>query len=245
MSVDNVHGSSQDGGLPVQEILEKNNVADPDTPLTEAEIKETKRLVRKIDMRLLPTLAVIYAFALIDRVNLPNVCVHLLSTHFVRDVGSYHQARIAGMDTDLGLSIGSRYSILTMIFFIPYIIFQFPANIVIRKLGPALWLPSLVVIWGAVTIGMGFVTSWTQALGLRVLLGVLEAGYYPGCVFLLSCWYVRWEVQKRFSGFYLLALLASGFSNILAWGLSEMKGISGLNGWQWIFAIVSSPLLQD
>lgn len=145
------------------------------------------------------------------------------------------------MDSDLGLSLGSRYSILTMIFFIPYIIFQFPANLIIRKLGPAVWLPSLVVCWGAVTIGMGFTTTWTQALGCRVILGVLEAGYYPGCVFLLSCWYVRFEVQKRFSGFYLLALLASGFSNILAWGLSEMKGIGGLNGWRWIFAIVNTP----
>ncbi|KAF2117995.1 major facilitator superfamily domain-containing protein [Lophiotrema nucula] len=184
----------------------------------EREDKETRRIVRKIDMRLLPTLAIIYAFALIDRVNLPN-------------------ARIAGMDEDLGLSLGSRYSILTMIFFVPYIIFQFPANIVIRKLGPALWLPSLVVCWGAVSIGMGFVTDWTQALGCRIVLGVLEAGYYPGCIFLLSCWYIRFEVQKRFSAFYLLALLASGFSNILAWGLSEMRGIQGLNGWQWIFII--------
>jgi hypothetical protein len=142
------------------------------------------------------------------------------------------------MDVDLQLSVGSRYSILTMIFFIPYIILQFPANIVIRYLGPAVWLPSLVVCWGAVTIGMGFTTTWLEALGCRVVLGLLEAGYYPGCVFLLSCWYVRFEVQKRFSGFYLLALLASGFSNILAWGLSEMKGLGGLNGWQWIFAIV-------
>lgn len=82
------------------------------------------------------------------------------------------------MDQDLGLSIGDRYSILTMIFFIPYIIFQFPANIVIRKLGPAMWLPSLVVAWGGVTIGMGFVTHWTQALGCRIILGVLEA-----CIF--------------------------------------------------------------
>jgi MFS family permease len=149
------------------------------------------------------------------------------------------------MDTDLSLSVGSRYSILTMIFFIPYIIFQFPANIVIRHLGPAVWLPSLVVCWGAVTIGMGFTTTWREALGCRVILGVLEAGYYPGCVYLLSCWYVRFEVQKRFSGFYLLALLASGFSNILAWGLSEMKGLGGLNGWQWIFAIVCLDFLRD
>lgn len=142
------------------------------------------------------------------------------------------------MDEDLGLSIGARYSILTMIFFIPYVIFQFPANIVIRKLGPAVWLPSLVVCWGATTIGLGFVSDWTQALGCRIVLGVLEAGYYPGCVFLLSCWYLRFEVQKRFSAFYLLALLASGLSNVLAYGLSEMKGIQGLNGWQWIFIIV-------
>ncbi|KAK7179385.1 major facilitator superfamily transporter [Paraphaeosphaeria sporulosa] len=190
----------------------------PASGAPEREDKETRRLIRKIDLRLLPTLAVIYAFALIDRVNLPN-------------------ARIAGMDEDLGLSIGARYSILTMIFFIPYVIFQFPANIIIRKLGPAVWLPSLVVCWGATTIGLGFVSDWTQALGCRIILGVLEAGYYPGCVFLLSCWYVRFEVQKRFSAFYLLALLASGLSNILAYGLSEMKGIQGLNGWQWIFII--------
>ncbi|OAL47078.1 MFS general substrate transporter [Pyrenochaeta sp. DS3sAY3a] len=219
MSFDSKTNGGKDGGIDVQDILDQtNDRSGPASGNLEREDKETRRIIRKIDLRLLPTLAIIYAFALIDRVNLPN-------------------ARIAGMDEDLGLSVGSRYSILTMIFFIPYIIFQFPANIVIRKLGPAVWLPSLVVCWGAVTIGMGFVTHWTQALGCRIILGVLEAGYYPGCVFLLSCWYVRFEVQKRFSGFYLLALLASGFSNILAWGLSEMKGLGGLNGWQWIFAI--------
>jgi len=134
-------------------------------------------VVRKLDLRLLPVLATIYAFALIDRVNLPN-------------------ARIAGMDEDLQLSVGERYSLLSMIFFVPYIIFQFPANIIIRKLGAALWLSSLVVCWGVVSIGMGFTTKWDQLLGCRVLLGILEAGYYPGCIFLLrlshpSAWLCR------------------------------------------------------
>ena len=78
------------------------------------------------------------------------------------------------MNDDLELYIGDRYSILTMIFFIPYIIFQFPANIIIRKLGPAVWLPSLVIAWGAVTVGMGFATHWTHTLGCRIILGVLE-----------------------------------------------------------------------
>lgn len=89
------------------------------------------------------------------------------------------------MDEDLKLSVGERYSLLSMIFFVPYVIFQFPANIVIRKLGAALWLSSLVVAWGIVSIGMGFTTRWDQLLGCRILLGVLEAGYYPGCIFLL------------------------------------------------------------
>ncbi|KAF2200988.1 MFS general substrate transporter [Delitschia confertaspora ATCC 74209] len=179
---------------------------------------EVKRIMRKLDIRLLPVLATIYAFALIDRVNLPN-------------------ARIAGMDEDLELSVGERYSILSMMFFVPYVIFQFPANVFIRRVGAAMWLGTLVVAWGVISIGMGFTHKWHQLLGCRVLLGVLEAGYYPGCVFLLSCWYVRFEVQKRFSAFYLLALLASGLSNLLALGLSQMKGLGGLNGWRWIFII--------
>jgi MFS family permease len=143
-----------------------------------------------------------------------------------------------------------------MMFFVPYVIFQFPANIAIRKFGAANWLSCLVIAWGIVSIGMGFTKEWTQLMGCRVILGVLEvrnlnlclrliinnsfkAGYYPGCVFLLSCWYARFEVQKRFSAFYLLALLASGFASILAYGIMQMKGVAGLNGWRWIFIIVS------
>ena len=93
------------------------------------------------------------------------------------------------MDKDLQLSVGNRYSIATMMvsmstrylaatdppkFFVPYIIFQFPANIVIRKLGAAKWLGGLVTTWGGVTVGMGFLTDWTQLLGCRIILGVLE-----------------------------------------------------------------------
>ena len=120
-----------------------------------ADEKAVRRLVRKIDWRLLPCLALTYSFALIDRVNLPN-------------------ARIAGMDEDLGLSIGDRYSIISMIFFVPYVVFQFPSNIVIRKIGTMWWLPSIVMAWGVVMIGMGFSKKWTDLLAMRVLLGIFE-----------------------------------------------------------------------
>jgi len=72
-------------------------------------------------------------------------------------------------------------------------------------------------------------------VGLRIILGVLEAGFFPGCTYLLSCWYTRYELQKRYSVFYLIGSLASAVSGILAYGLMQMNGLSHLSGWRWIF----------
>lgn len=148
-----LHHGGKDGGINVAAVLEDSEALE-----NAQKSKEVRRVVRKIDLRLLPVLATIYSFALIDRVNLPN-------------------ARIAGMDEDLGLSIGNRYTLISMMFFVPYVLFQFPANIAIRKIGAGIWLPGLASAWGAVTLGMGFTKSWTVLLGCRVLLGILEAGY--------------------------------------------------------------------
>lgn len=82
---------------------------------------------------------------------------------------------------------------------------------------------------------MGFTKDWKQMTVCRALLGLLEAGYFPGCVYLLSSWYVRYDVQKRFSVFYLIGCVASALAGILAFGLSQMGGIQGLGGWRWIF----------
>lgn len=73
--------------------------------------------------------------------------------------------------------------------------------------------------------------------GLRVILGALEAGFYPGCIFLLSTWYPRYELQKRNAVFYLIGSMASGLGGILAYGLMQMDGISGRSGWEWIFIV--------
>ncbi|CAN9306750.1 unnamed protein product [Alternaria sp. RS040] len=125
VSFDEKGNRDEDGRINIEDVGKPNDTSGQASSPFEKDDKETRRIIRKIDLRLLPTLAVIYAFALIDRVNLPN-------------------ARIAGMDEDLGLSIGSRYSILTMIFFIPYIIFQFP-----------LCLPA-ELLEGAITVLLGF-----------------------------------------------------------------------------------------
>ncbi|EME43430.1 hypothetical protein DOTSEDRAFT_54250 [Dothistroma septosporum NZE10] len=188
------------------------------TPSLLEDDKQTKRIIRRADLRLLPILAALYSFALIDRTNLAN-------------------ARVAGANEDLGLSVGERYSIVTMMFFIPYVVLELPSNIVLRKIGPGIWLPVLVGTFGVVSMCCGFTHTWTELLGCRVVLGALEAGFYPGCVYLLSCWYIRFEIQKRFSVFYLLATLASGLANVLGYGLSQLNGIGGLRGWRWIFII--------
>lgn len=77
-------------------------------------------------------------------------------------------------------------------------------------------------------------------VGLRIILGVLEAGFFPGCVYLMSTWYSRFELQKRYSAFYLIGSGASAFAGILAYGLMQMNGLAGLEGWRWIFIVSAS-----
>lgn len=95
------------------------------------------------------------------------------------------------MTKDLKLQIGARYSIVALIFFIPYILFEFPGTVLARKIGPRLFLGSICTFWGVVMICFGFVKKWEQLAGLRVLLGTLEAAFFPVCVYLLSTWYTR------------------------------------------------------
>lgn len=178
--------------------------------------QEHRRLRRKIDMRLVPALGLMYAMSLMDRSNLPN-------------------ASIAGMRVDLELTVGYRYSLVALTFFITYTLFQPPATIACRMVGPRFFLPGICLAWGVLIIGFGFSKTWQTLVVLRVVLGLLEAGYFPGCVYVLSAWYTRYHVAKRYSVFYLIGNLGSAFSNILAYGLQQMEGLGGVRGWSWIF----------
>jgi len=80
----------------------------------------------------------------------------------------------------------------------------------IREVGPRRFLTAIVIAWGAVMIGFGFSHSWQVMAVLRTILGILEAGFYPGCVYLLSTWYPRYDLQKRNAMFYLIGSMASG-----------------------------------
>ncbi|KAF8911501.1 major facilitator superfamily domain-containing protein [Gymnopilus junonius] len=178
----------------------------------------TKSTIRKVDWRLLPLLGTLSALSLIDRSNLGL-------------------ARTVGMDHDLHLSIGSRYSIVSCIYFVPYIVFQLPSNLFLRKLGGVHWLASLVISWGAVQLAMGFVPSWGFLALCRALLGAFEAGFFPALVYIITTWYTRHEVQKRLAAFYVVGIFIGGFSAILAYVLSLLHGRFGIVGWAWIFIV--------
>lgn len=87
-------------------------------------------------------------------------------------------ARLAGADKALQLSIGNRYSIVSVILFIPYILLELPSNIVVRRVGPKAWLTFISLGWGASQIGMGFVHSWKTLALCRALIGAFEAGFF-------------------------------------------------------------------
>ncbi|KAE9369927.1 MFS general substrate transporter [Stipitochalara longipes BDJ] len=188
-----------------------------DASIQEYTPEEQKQIMRRVDRRLVTILGLLYMCSLMDRSN----------------VGV---AKIAGMTTDLNL-VGARYNLIVLVFFIPYVLFQPLATVVMRKIGPRRFLSAITIFWGVSMIGFGFVQRWDQMLGLRVILGVFEAGYFPGCVYLLSTWYTRYELQKRNAVFFLIGSMANGLSGILAYGLIQMGGLGHLSGWRWIFII--------
>ncbi|EGR46420.1 uncharacterized protein TRIREDRAFT_5000 [Trichoderma reesei QM6a] len=174
--------------------------------------EQQRRIIRRIDVRLVVTVGLLYCVCLVDRTNMSA-------------------ANIAGMSKELDLNIAN------LVFFTTYTIFQAPSTILIRKIGPRVHLALITLFWGAVMVGMGFVESFSQLVALRMVLGVMEAGLFPACTYLLSTWYTRYEVGKRYSVFYLLSCMASGFSGILAYGLMQLNGQQGRSGWRWIFII--------
>jgi MFS family permease len=123
------------------------------------------------------------------------------------------------------------------IYFIPYILLEVPSNIIIRKVRPSWYLGGLMFGWGIVNMSMGFVQTYAQLVGLRVLLGIAEAGVLPGIIFLTSMYYKRHEYQRRISFLFSSTLVGGAFGGLLAYGIGNLGGDHGLAAWRWIFII--------
>ncbi|KAI1419161.1 major facilitator superfamily MFS-1 [Xylaria sp. FL1777] len=197
---------------------EKSRVDIEASSVEEFSPKEAKRIVARIDRRLVTVTGFMYCISVMDRTNLGA-------------------AYIAGLGRDLQLTIDNRYSLVTLLFFVTYIIFQPPSTVLCRKLGPRPFLAFITIAWGIVLIGLGLVHNWGGLAALRLVLGLFEAGFFPSVIYLLSTWYTRFEMGKRYAFFYVIGCLASAFSGIIAYGLIHLDGRANLEGWRWIFVV--------
>ncbi|KAI4677962.1 uncharacterized protein J4E84_008909 [Alternaria hordeiaustralica] len=181
---------------------------------------EEKRLVRKIDFILLPILWWMYILAHLDRSNIAN-------------------ANAAGMSEELGLS-DNQYAMLVSLFFVAYVIFEVPSNMILMKVKPSIYLSTIVWVWGCVVLGMSQTKSATGLLIGRFFLGAIEAGLYPGALFILTCWYTKKEVGKRFCIFYTSGCVSPALGGIMAGAIiSSLDGARGIPGWRWLLIIES------
>jgi MFS family permease len=175
------------------------------------------RLMRKIDFRVIPFLVVLYLLAFLDRVNIAN-------------------AKSFSLTQDLNLG-GVEYNTVLTIFFVPYVVFEIPSNIFLKRFSPRLWLSVLVIGFGLVSIFQGLTQNYSGILATRFFLGAFECGMFPGCFYLISMWYKREEAQKRYSLFFSSTTLAGAFGGLLASAIGKMDGLRGYHGWRWIFIL--------
>ncbi|KAI8090470.1 major facilitator superfamily domain-containing protein [Thamnidium elegans] len=146
-------------------------------------------------------------------------------------------AQTTGLSEDLGL-VSNQYNWAITMFFIGYIILQIPANYVITKVRPSIMLPTVVFTWGAVVCFMALVTNVQGLYALRVCLGLAEAGFYPGIVFLLGSWYTKEELGTRTAVFVAGSQVSGAFSGLISGAIATgLDGAHGMRGWKWLFII--------
>ncbi|KAL0956743.1 hypothetical protein HGRIS_002862 [Hohenbuehelia grisea] len=176
-----------------------------------------KRILRKLDVHLLPFVSLLYLLSFLDRSNIGN-------------------ARVAGMLKDVNL-VGLKYNVIAAVFFIPYALAEVPSNIALKLFRPSRWIPTIMLAWGLVMTLMSLCHTYEGLIIARVFLGLTEAGLFPGITYYISLWYPRKEQAKRVAIFFSAATIAGAFGGLLAYGIERMEGIAGLHGWQWIFCL--------
>ncbi|NVM98245.1 MFS transporter [Arthrobacter sp. SDTb3-6] len=176
-----------------------------------------KSAVRKATFRLMPMLVILYVVAFMDRTN----------------VGFAE----AALETDKGISAGA-YALGAGIFFIGYAIFEIPSNLMLKKVGAKIWLARIAITWGIVSACFAFVQGENSFVALRFLLGVTEAGLFPGIIMYLAEWFPNKHRVKMFAIFYLAQPFSQLIGSPLSGGLLNIgEKVPGVHGWQVMFFI--------
>jgi len=179
-----------------------------------------KSLIAKITWRLMPFLGLLYLIAYIDRQNV-----------------SY--AKLQMVDA-LGLS-EYAYGLGASLFFVGYFLFEVPSNLFLNRFGARVWFTRIMVTWGLITIALAFTQSPTMFYILRFLLGVAEAGFFPGVLYLLTLWFPK-DYRGRMVGLFMIfSAFANALGAPLGGMLLDLDGVLGLAGWEWVFLATGIP----
>jgi MFS family permease len=171
----------------------------------------------KIDLCVVPPFCLLYFLSFLDRVNISN-------------------AKLYSLSEDLNLQ-GDQYNTALTLFFVPYIVFEILGNYSIKLIRPRFWLSACILLFGAISIGMGFTQSFGSLAACRFLIGITEASTFPSIFYILSTYYSKAEAQRRFSAFFSVTTLSGAASGAIAWKIKDLEGVHGLRSWRWIFIV--------
>jgi MFS family permease len=175
----------------------------------------------KVDMRVVPFLFFCYILAYLDRVNVGFAKLQMLK--------------------DLSLS-DAAFATGAGIFFIGYFFFEVPSNVLLKKYGARMWIARIMISWGVISACMIFVRGEWSFYGMRFLLGLAEAGFFPGVIFYLTLWYPS-RMRSTRTAWFVAAIAVSGVigNPISGWIMDRLSGAMNLAGWQWLFLSEGLP----
>lgn len=185
------------------------------------------RLVKKLDRRIIPMVCWIYLMNFMDRVGIGN-------------------AKLYGLEKDLGL-YGDQFQMAVSFLFITYCLFETPSNLIIKRMKPARYLAGLVFFWGVVAVATGFVNNFAALVACRLLLGLFEAGLFPGVMLYLTMFYTKRHISLRNAYFYSVSAISGAVGGLVAYGIGMMDndgaGTGGWRAWRWIITINGIPTI--
>ena len=177
-------------------------------------------VMRKVAWHLIPFLSIGYMINALDRFNVSMAALT--------------------MNRDLGLS-ASSYGLGAGAFFWSYILFQFPANLVLARVGARVWISMIMATWGLCSAATAFITGETSFVVVRFLLGIAEAGFFPGVAYFMTCWFPAHHRGRMMGIFFAFGAFAGVVGGPLGANLLKLNGALGLAGWQWIFLVEGVP----
>ncbi|WP_029591764.1 MFS transporter [Franconibacter pulveris] len=178
------------------------------------------RVMRKITLRIVPFIMLLYFIAFLDRVNIGFAALTM-------------NEELGFSPTVFGLGAG--------IFFLGYFLFEVPSNLILHKVGARIWIARVMITWGLVSGAMAFVQGTTSFYTLRFLLGVAEAGFFPGIILYLSYWFPMQKRAQVTAIFMAAAPISTALGSPISAALLEMHGLLGFAGWQWMFVLEAVP----